>query len=169
MLAWSLENHRMFCIAMGRDESDPGRHDRDFYDVAGIGMIRACRAREDETSDLILQGIARVRLNQLVQLKPFRMAAIEFLVPSPAPEGSGVDDRMAQVRSLCRRMREPSCKEPDQVDEHLAEIDSPDLLCDVVANTFIGVAQRRQKLLEELDVARRLTLLTTFLLAEMAG
>jgi ATP-dependent Lon protease len=104
----------------------------------------------------------------MIQDRPFPMMELDYLEPVPAEEALAAG-RMQQVRALCRKMREPTAKEADQVDEHLAEIESAELLCDVVANTFIGAAHRRQQLLEELDVSRRLILLTTFLLAELGG
>ncbi len=72
MLASCLERGRMFCVAqlkpgtVGRDECET---------VAGLGLIRASVENADGTSNLILQGLARVRLVNFVQHAPFPVSA----------------------------------------------------------------------------------------------
>jgi hypothetical protein len=44
----------------------------------------------------------------------------------------------------------------------------PEMLADLIAATFIGEAGRRQQLLEELDLNKRLRLLIQFLREETA-
>src|SRR6266513_1489269 len=56
MLIDALGTHRMFSIAMQK----PGRTRETPCNVAGLGLIRASVARKDGTSNLVLQGIARV-------------------------------------------------------------------------------------------------------------
>ena len=76
MLVYALEQHRMFCVALIRpgvaEPAGPG----DLFPVAGIGLIRVCVGSEDGTSNLVLQGLARVRLMDFLQETPFRIARI---------------------------------------------------------------------------------------------
>src|SRR3954471_24097143 len=69
MLARALGAERMFCVSLIK----PPRHDWQtvdhFYDVATIGLIRASVERADGTSNLILQGLQRVRFTGFLQDK----------------------------------------------------------------------------------------------------
>ena len=59
MLRWCLERDRLFCLALG----SPGEMEagpEHFAAIGGIGLVRACVGVEDGTSNLILQGLARV-------------------------------------------------------------------------------------------------------------
>ena len=47
--------------------------------VAGLGLIRVSVAHRDGTSHLILQGIARVELEETVRYKPYRVQRIRAL------------------------------------------------------------------------------------------
>src|SRR5260221_5606688 len=66
MLSDALGSHRMFSVAMQR----PGRTRETPCSVAGLGLIRASVARKDGTSNLVLQGIARVELAETVRYRP---------------------------------------------------------------------------------------------------
>ena len=64
MLADALHSNRMFSVAMQR----PGSTREAPSPVAGLGLIRVSVGHRDGTSHLILQGIARVELEQAVRL-----------------------------------------------------------------------------------------------------
>src|SRR5215472_9229360 len=77
MLTHALAHERMFCVALLRPERTDWKDEDDFFDVATIGLIRACVGRGDGTSNLILQGLQRVRFNSFHQEKPFPIASID--------------------------------------------------------------------------------------------
>src|SRR6202030_3750206 len=79
MLAHALAHERMFCVALLRPESAQWKSEDDFFDVATIGLIRACVGRGDGTSNLILQGLQRVRFAAFEQETPFPIATIDPL------------------------------------------------------------------------------------------
>ena len=60
MLADALHSNRMFSVAMQK----PGSTRETPSPVAGLGLIRVSVGHRDGTSHLILQGIARVELEQ---------------------------------------------------------------------------------------------------------
>ncbi len=80
MLAEALESHRMFCLALQK----PGVSRETPLPIATLGLIRASVQNTDGTSNLVLQGIMRVRLGKAVRLQPYRLAPITEVVPDPA-------------------------------------------------------------------------------------
>jgi Lon protease-like protein len=62
MLAEALAGERMFAIAMRRT-----RRRTDALHVGGLGLIRAAVTHPDGTSHLVLQGLGRVELGEVVQ------------------------------------------------------------------------------------------------------
>src|SRR5882672_12628595 len=79
MLADSLDTHRMFSVAMQR----PDRKRETPLPVAGLGLIRVAVGHRDGTSHLILQGLARVELEEPVRYKPYRIQKIHALHAPP--------------------------------------------------------------------------------------
>ena len=67
MLSTALAGERIFAIGMVR----PDTGEEELFPVAGAGLIRACVAQEDGTSQLILQGLGRVRFETFEQTEPY--------------------------------------------------------------------------------------------------
>ncbi|HEX8296929.1 MAG TPA: LON peptidase substrate-binding domain-containing protein [Chthoniobacteraceae bacterium] len=166
MLENALEGQRMFCIALVRRGRDSWKTPEDFHDVAGLGLVRACVGHEDGTSDLVLQGIARVKLTAFTQEKPFVMAEIREL-RSIAPGAYEAEALTAKLLALCAQLRTAGHQIPKSLDDQLAKIDNAEVLTDVVAQTFLQDPYRRQDVFEELRVGERLRLLIRHLSAEM--
>jgi Lon protease-like protein len=168
MLAWSLERHRMFCIAPMRHGITEARSIGDFHHVVGLGLVRACVAREDGTSHLILQGVARVRFTGFLQDAPFRIAEMREL-PSEAEDADENENLTAKLLEICTVLRAGGANVPDALDKQLSQIEDPALLSDIIAHTFLRDSERRQCVFEELRVGARTRMLIRFLLGEMPG
>jgi Lon protease-like protein len=166
MLAWSLEHHRMFCIALTKRGLAEARTADQFHHVAGIGFIRACVGHEDGSSHLILQGLVRVEMTGFVQERPFRMATLSPVATEPVSDEEG-EILSAQILEYCAHFQAQGAKIPETLDEQLASVDDPAMLCDIVTHTFIRDPQRRQSVLEETKVANRLRTLIRHLGEEM--
>jgi len=163
MLAWSLEQHRMFCIAPMRPGISEARSTNDFHHIVGIGLVRACVGREDGTSHLVLQGLARVRITGFLQDTPFRIAEVRELASLPtAPQEN--ENLTARLLEVCAILRAHGATVPDALDQQLSQIDDPALLSDIVAHTFLRDSDQRQAVFEELRVAARIHLLVHHLL-----
>src|SRR5438094_1058130 len=95
MLADALHSNRMFSVAMQKPGSPRGSPSP----VAGLGLIRVSVGHRDGTSHLILQGIARVELEEPVRYKPYRIQRIRALETPPC-DNVKVDALVAKVREL---------------------------------------------------------------------
>lgn len=166
MLQWSLEHHRMFCIALLKRGRSDWRAPEDFHHVAGVGLVRACVAREDGTSNLVLQGLARVELTAFSNEKPFLFAELRELCSKPA-EDFEAEALTAKLLGICAQLRADGIAVPEMLDKQLARIENAGTLTDVVAHTFLRDPFRRQNVFEELRVGERLRLLIRHLTAEM--
>ena len=139
----------------------------DFFHTAGCGLVRACVGKEDGTSNLILQGLSRVRFTGFVQEKPFRIAEVEPI----KSEGAGSVEAEAlavKVVEICQGFKERGLQMPGSLDKFLAELTDPERLADLVAVALVGDPFSRQRLLEEPNVATRLRMLIKCLDEEMA-
>jgi Lon protease-like protein len=168
MLAWSLSQDRMFCIAPMKPGISEARTARDFHHIVGLGMVRACVRREDGTSHLVLQGMARVRLTGFLQESPFRIAEMREL-SSPPAEAQESEKLMTRLRRVCALLRANGATVPETFDQQLAQVEDPALLSDIVAHTFLHDSEQRQAVFEELRVSDRALLLIGYLLGALPG
>jgi Lon protease-like protein len=154
MLRDALAAERMFAIAH-LDES--GENEEDWAPVGILGVLRACVTNDDGTSNLILQGVARVAFSDH-RLEPYPHADIEIL-RDPADTSPGIDAMRAEILRSIKKPDHDLPKIPEGFLDHLATIASPASFGDMVASTMVLNPVHRRALLEESDIARRLELL----------
>jgi uncharacterized protein len=182
MLAEALDTNRMFSVAMQR----PGSSREMPAPVAGLGLIRVSVGHRDGTSHLILQGIARVELEQTVRYKPYRVQRIRPLEAPPC-DSVKVDALMARLRELLQeRMKiglpfpfpvmsaeksgenkAPAAFSHEDILNYLDSIEDPEQAADLVSCAVLPGATERQTILETVDVEARLGRLIQFLLSEI--
>jgi Lon protease-like protein len=166
MLVHCLDGDRMFSIGLVRNGITEPESLEDIWPVAGVGLIRACVGNDDGTSNLVLQGLARVRLLDLTQEQPFRIAEIELLQPN---RGNLIEAEAlcVKVKELCAQIQKLGVRLPANLMKQMQQIDDPEVLADVVAAAFISEAQLRQQLLEASGVPDRLRLLIQLLRSQI--
>ena len=162
MLSHTLDGDRMFSVALIKRGIEEAKGIEDLCRVAGVGLIRACVGNENGTSNLILQGLVRVRLLGLAQEKPFRVARVE-LVKSELGNQIEAEALSTKVLELCARIEEIGVPLPPNLMDHLRQLESPEILSDVVSAAFVTEPFQRQQLLEAHEVCDRLRLLIQFL------
>jgi Lon protease-like protein len=165
MLERALDDNRMLCVALIKPERQQWRTSTDFFSVSTVGLIRACIGRSDGTSDLILQGIRRVKFSDFEQEAPFPIARIKPLKTRAKPTVE-TDALATKVVELYTRLKSRERALPEKIDRYLGEMPDPEMLADLIASTFVSGATRRQQLLEELDLNNRLRLLIQYLREE---
>jgi Lon protease-like protein len=165
MLELALSEHRMFCVALVKPRRAQWKSTGDFFHIAGVGLIRACVGRGDGTSNLILQGLRRVRFHAFEQSAPFPIAHIEPL-KSKAKPSVETDALGAKVIELYSKLKENGRQLPEKVDRYLSHLGDAEVLADLMAATFINDPFRRQQILEELVINQRLRLVIQYLREE---
>ena len=165
MLEHALKEHRMFSVALVKPQRTEWKSTGDFFHIAGVGLIRACVGRGDGTSNLILQGLQRVRFIRFEQSAPFPIARIEPLksVSTPSVE---TDALGAKVLELYSKLKDTGRQLPEKVDQYLSHLGDAEMLADLMAATFVNDPLRRQQLLEELSLKQRLRLVIQYLREE---
>lgn len=181
MLADALNSNRMFAVAMQK----PGNTRETPSPVVGLGLIRVSVQHKDKTSHLILQGIARVQLEQAVRYKPYRIQKIKP-IETPPCDTVAVDALVAKVRQLLQERvaldlpfpypvgsakaeestLTPSFS-PKEILGYLDSLTDPEQTADLVSCAVLPGGVERQAILETADVEARLLRLIQFLTLEI--
>lgn len=183
MLADVLDGERMFAVAMRR--SDRTRETP--AAVAGLGLVRACVTRTDGTSNLILQGLARIQLGRASQYRPYRRHTLQPLPPA-SDTGLAVQALTTRVLELAKARLKHGLKSAaaaaleeedsgapftmeafNQALEHLASLQDAEQLTDLVSATLLRNAGHRQVILETPRLEDRLRHLVRFLQSDGPG
>lgn len=180
MLADALHSDRMFSVAMQK----PGCSRETPAPVAGLGLIQVAATHRDGTSHLILQGLARVELEEAVRYRPYRVQRIRPL-QSPPCDSVRADALVAKVRELLQERIRLGLRFPvttpghteagpaspafssKEILKHLDSITDPEQAADLVSYAVLRGAAERQTILQTVNVEERLQRLVYFLLAEI--
>jgi ATP-dependent Lon protease len=138
------------------DVEDPG-----FTDLHPVGvacMILKLFKLPDGNQSIIVHGLTRFRLLSLAQTDPFAMGRIEILEEIQA-SGSSLEALIASVRQQANRVIELSPNTPDEAAQVLNSITLPSALADFLGANVQADPTEKQKILEELDVEKRLRLI----------
>jgi len=135
MLQHALRHHRMFCVTLVKPSCPDWHAPEDFFHFATVGLIRACVGRGDGTSNLILQGLQRVRFASFEQETPFPIARIDIVESRDAPTVE-TEALGAKVLELYANLKHDGRQLPAKVDRYLAELRDLEMLADLMASTF---------------------------------
>src|ERR1700722_11963040 len=143
MLKESLDNQRMFAVALSNESSGPALAPRR---IAGVGLIRAWVDKPDGTSNLILQGVSRVRFTDFVQEKPYYVGKIEVLSTEES-DALEVEALSVKVLEMIGTMHDAGQIQAEGILKFLREITDYDALADIVTYSFIEDVIRKQDIL----------------------
>jgi Lon protease-like protein len=168
MLDYALQHHRMFCVTLIKPSCPDWDASEDFFHRATAGLIRACVGRSDGTSNLILQGLQRVRFISFEQEKPFPIATIDA-VEGRDPTTVETEALGAKVVELYGSLKHDRRQLPAKLDRYLSELRDLEMLADLMGSTFVNDPLRRQHLLEERSLNQRLRFLIRYLRDEIGN
>jgi Lon protease-like protein len=127
-------------------------HEERIASVAGVGIIVHHEELPDGRSNIVLEGVARVRLDELPFCPPYRRARATLLHAVRTPVRA--EEHAALVAAATDIVREVRRRDPEFAFDLPTER-AAGVLADVCAAHLIVDADVRQRLLEELDDAAR--------------
>ena len=158
MLRDVLATNRLFAVA-GLDPRQPVGLEHP-HRIATLGIVRACQESKDGTANLLLQGLSRVEIQDILRDTPYRSVRIRALTCSPGAElDENLKLRARLSRLIATRLRltgEPT----NQLTRFSKSVEDPATFVDLAAFNFCENVRLKQKLLETLNVHSRLELLS---------
>ncbi|MEC8650738.1 MAG: LON peptidase substrate-binding domain-containing protein [Verrucomicrobiota bacterium] len=163
-----LANNRIFAVAALDDSSHIARELETPRSIASVGIIRACQKNNDGTSNLILQGLARVQFNQIVCDEPYRKARITQVHSKPGGSLDLLDTIKPNLLSLIQAHINSGASIPKEVHSFLSQIDDPENILDMAIYTTCTQFELKQTLLETRDILPRYENFCKFLKSELS-
>jgi ATP-dependent Lon protease len=168
MLKESLATHRLFAVAgLDSQRAQQANAFEPAHEIATVGVVRACQKAENGTSNLLLQGLVRVRFLKILREQPYRLARIQTLA---SDAGATVSEnsrlRTSLARLLVTKQRLGGAM-PQELTQFLKTIEDPETFVDLAAFSLCDDTRLKQRLLETLDVHQRLRLFADALRSEI--
>ena len=157
---------RILAVVAQRDEGSEDPERKDLYDFGTACRILRLMKLPDGGVRVLVQGLRRIRLDEFTQTEPYFRARVTPL-DDRGEDALRVKALTESAKDLFRRfvMAASALSE-----EHLAAMDAIDdagRLADFMAANLPVVVDDRQRILEAIDVAHRLELLTGLISREL--
>jgi len=167
MLEEVLEADRIFAVAALDESNHVEPEGEPPHAIAGVGMVRACRANDDGTSNLILQGLARVQIQSIVSESPFRRVRIRQWTSLRGADAEALDSIPRRLLDLIRSQMRLGAPIPNEVTSFLENVEEPENVLDLSIHTLCSSADLKQRLLETREVMARFHRFEAFMRAEL--
>ena len=167
MLSTVLEENRIFAVAALDERDEDAEVLETPYSIAGVGVVRACKQNPDGTSNLILQGLARVEFENFVCEEPYRRARIQKLMS----ESDGSEETLGSIQptllALVQIQMRLGAEIPEEVLQFLSNIKEPESVLDLAIYTLCPSGSFKQELLETRGILARFNKFERFLRSQV--
>ncbi len=168
MLRDVLASNRLFAIAqLDATKNADLELNEPLHHIASIGIIRACQKADNDTSNVLLQGICRVEIKRIVCEEPYRIIAVQPVATTAGTHHAELEILRHEVMRLLDLRRRLGTPAPKGMTQFLESIDDIDTFADIAAFNLCADSAVKQQLLETLETRRRLQLFAAALKSEI--
>ena len=162
----ALGSNRLIVMVASRDRDKEEPAPDDLYRVGVVGTIARMMRAPDETLRILVQGGARVRLDDFLETEPYLTAQISELpdIVDASPELTALSRNVQQTFG---EIVQQVPYLPEELQLALANLDDPVAISHLIAGSLRIDTAEKQELLEENDVAARLRKLSALLAREL--
>jgi ATP-dependent Lon protease len=161
-----LGTNRMLVMVASRDPEKDEPVPADLYDVGVVGFVARMIKIPDGSLRILVQGTQRVKLGEYVAEEPYLVARITEL-PDVSKPSAELEALTRNVQQTFSEIVELIPYLPEELQLAVANIDDPAALASLIASSLRIATEEKQKLLEEVDLAKRLRHLSRILAREL--
>ena len=165
----ALQGSRILGAVMQRDPAAEDPRAQDLHSIGTVILIHKALKQPDGTLRLVVQGLTRFRIGDVLQEAPFLRARIQRLTDeTPATATLEVEALARTATGLFQKVVALSPTLPDELANILGAAEGPSALADLIAGSLPTLPTIvRQELLETISVAERLQRLVAALTKEV--
>lgn len=160
---------RLFLVLTQKDPSQENPSPDDLFHIGTVVTITRMVKLPDGSIRVVVQGVSRAKVEYFLEEEPFFRTRITRLdEPPPPPEDLEVEAFMRTVRENLEKVAELGRQISPEVMLIAAQLQDPARLADLVAANLNLKPADAQKVLEAIDIKKRLRIVNEFLEHELA-
>jgi ATP-dependent Lon protease len=157
----TMAGDRMLGVLLSKRSDVKSRHSsKDLNKIGTVAIILKMAKMEDNKAQLLIQGLSRFKVKEYIEGKPYIQARIETIEGENLKDDKETRALMSNVVDQYEKIVSLSPGLPAEIGGMVKSIKEPDVLADMVASTINAPILEKQKVLEILDVKKRLTKVT---------
>lgn len=140
----------------------------DLHQVGTVAQIIRMLKMPDGSSTVIIQGKRRFEMVQATQTEPYMKAKVRILTEQPLDAANKeLEVMFSTIKDLALQIIRESPNIPSEAQFAIGNIDSPSFLVNFISSNMNADVAKKQSMLEEMDMKKRVMLVLEHLTAEV--
>ncbi|MFM7006513.1 MAG: endopeptidase La [Flavobacteriales bacterium] len=140
----------------------------DLHQIGTVAQIIRLLKMPDGSSTVIIQGKRRFEMLQATQTEPYMKAKVKVLSEKPLdPSNKELEVMFSTIKDLALQIIRESPNIPSEAQFAIGNIDSPTFLVNFISSNMNADVSKKQAMLEEMDMKKRVLLVLEHLTAEV--
>ena len=158
----TMAGNRLLGLLLSRRSDMDSKHSsKDLYKIGCAAMIlKMSKMEEDNKAQLLIQGLNRFKVEEFVEGKSYLQSRITILKAKSFERDKENLALMSNIVEQYEKIVNLSPGLPQEIISMVKSIQEPNVLADMVASTINAPIIEKQKVLELLDVKKRLNKVT---------
>ena len=161
-----LAANRMLVMVASREPEEDSPSPDQLYDIGVVGVVTRMFKVPDGTSRVLVQGTQRVKIGPYLAEEPYLVARITEM-PDEVDVSPELEALTRNVQRTFSEIIEQIPYLPEELQMAVANVDDPSALSHLIAGALRSPTEEKQSLLEEVDVTKRLRMLSEILAREL--
>ena len=165
---WALARDRLIFLATQKDIADEEPSSDDIYTVGTVAMIMRMLKLPDGRVKILVQGLAKAKISEFVESKPFFSVRIDRIVePVVSEESLETEAFLRTIKEQITKITSLGKSISSEVTVILENMQDPGSLADLIASNIGLKVDEAQNLLEIIDPIERLKKVSEYLNKEI--
>jgi len=161
------KEHNIIVVAAQREENKEDIDKDDLYDIGTACAIKQVVNISTDEIKCVVEGISRVKIKYFTQIGPYFRVSTEVLEEEPFDENEETENLNTTIRLQVEKFIQLGIPLPTAFVVAATNISKPDVQADLFASYLLSDTSQKQKILEEINLQKRLKKLTEFLAEEL--
>jgi ATP-dependent Lon protease len=167
LLDETLPQTKIIGLLTQRDETKEDPQPQDLYPVGTAAIVLKLLRQADNHVVVVVQGLRRFALRKIVATQPYLRAEVDLLNSKLPPKTKEWEATFRNLRDSAAKLLELTPDVPEQARAVVLSIEDPEQLADFLAPNLNVETAKKQAILEELDVEKRLAAVQTSISAQL--
>ncbi len=161
-----LTGNRMLVMLGSKDPDDETPGPDELHTVGVAGVVARMLKVPDGSLRILVQAGQRVKIEEWIGEEPYLVARVSE-IPDEVDEGPELTALMRNVQQTFTRIIEEVPYLPEELQMAVANVEDPSALAHLIAGALRIKVEEKQALLEEVNVSKRLRMLSETLAREL--
>src|SRR5437868_10201487 len=167
LLDETLPQTKIVGLLTQRDETKEDPQPQDLYSIGTAAIVLILLRQSDDHVIIVVQGLRRFALRKIIATAPYLRAEVDLLDSGLPPSTKEGEATFRNLRDSAAKLLELTPDVPEQARAAVLSIEDPEQLVDFLAPNLNVETAKKQAILEELDVEKRLATVQTGISAQL--